>query len=234
MEPLRHLVLPSRHSVEQHTFTQHTPTHEQVRKAQRQARAVPNVCRVLVRIIALAVAASIIGVLAHAAAVWFTTRNVVQQQPSGMRQRAWPNHIDVWPTWVMLGAAVIAVIVQILSLLTFCGGVRRLRETHLHTWAVFFTSLLGIAAWVAAAVYFKWQDNEGKKSWDLWSWSCTHKSLKNGKMSFETMCVEMKYTFYASIVVAAFEIASLAIFGYTLVRLRREGPGYSKINVSHI
>jgi hypothetical protein len=69
--------------------------------------------------------------------------------------------------------------------------VRKLRGTRLHGWAVFCTSLLGIAAWVVAAAYFKWQDSRGKKSWDLWSWSCSHKSLENGKMSFETMCVEM-------------------------------------------
>ncbi|KIW88325.1 uncharacterized protein Z519_10892 [Cladophialophora bantiana CBS 173.52] len=232
MEPLRHLVLPNQQTARQHGITEHAPTHEQFRKAQGKARAAPNICRVLVRFIALGFAASIIGVLAHAAVVWATTRNVVEQQSNGIRQRAWPNHIDVWPTWVMLGAAVFAVVVQILSLLTFCGGTRRLREMHLHTWAVFFTSLLGIAAWIAAAVYFKWQDNKGNKSWDLWSWSCTHKSLKNGKMSFETMCVEMKYTFYASIVVAVFEIASLAVFGYMLVRRRKGGPGYSKINMS--
>jgi hypothetical protein len=101
-----------------------TSAPEQARKAKGKARAAPNVFRVLVRVVALAVAASIIGVLSHAAAVWFTTRKVVQQQPNGVRQRAWPNHLDGWPTWVMLGAAVIAVVVQILSLLTFCGGVR--------------------------------------------------------------------------------------------------------------
>lgn len=57
--------------------------------------------------------------------------------------------------------------------------------------AVFCTSLLGIAAWIAAAVYFKLQDSRGKNNWGLWSWSCANKSLQNGKMSFATMCVEM-------------------------------------------
>lgn len=214
MEPLRHLHLPAQiRNAGSRNFSNNETALGQ--NGKRKARAAPNAFRVVVRVISLAVAASIIGVLAHASVVWFTTRNVVQQQPNGVRQRAWPNHIDVWPTWVMLGAAVIAVVVQILSLLTFCGGVssrpfafhgvredlvklttimlqvRRLRETHLHNWAVFFTSLVGIAAWIAAAAYFKWQDSQGKKSWDLWSWSCTHKSLKNGKMSFESMCVEM-------------------------------------------
>ncbi len=37
------------------------------------------------------------------------------------------------------------------------------------------------------------------------------------------------YTFYASVVVAALEIVSLAMFGLLLRTARREGPGYSKI-----
>jgi uncharacterized MAPEG superfamily protein len=127
MEPLRHLLLPSQHarrsSAGMPLVSGEGPTREEIRRTQRKARAAPNAFRVLVRVIALAVATSIIGVLSHATIVWFATRNVVQRQPNGTRQRAWPNHIDGWPTWVMLGAAVLAVIVQILSLLTFCGGV---------------------------------------------------------------------------------------------------------------
>ncbi|KAF4633703.1 hypothetical protein G7Y89_g4415 [Cudoniella acicularis] len=193
----------------------------------------PHIVRVIIRIFALIVAASITGVLGHAAAVWFSTQNVIQQQDGGYRQRAWPANLDLWPTWVMLGAAVVAIFIQLLSLLTLCGCFHRLHESHLRNWAVFFTSLLGIAAWIVAAVYFKTQDTKGKTSWDLWSWSCSHKSLENGKMSFETMCVEMNFTFYASIVVAVLEIASLAIFG-RILRKGRKVRQYSRITVEKI
>ncbi|KAH8684493.1 hypothetical protein BGZ60DRAFT_397674 [Tricladium varicosporioides] len=169
--------------------------------------------------------------LSHASVVWTSTRYVIQQDENGMRQRAWPAHIDLWPTWVMLGAAVIATCVQIVSLLTLCGPVRHLHESRLRTWAVFFSSVFGIAAWIAAAVYFKIQDTKGKTSWDLWSWSCGHKSLQNGKMSFEIMCVEMQATFYSSIVVGIFEIISLAIFGSILRKARKE---YIRITVEKI
>lgn len=39
--------------------------------------------------------------------------------------------------------------------------VRRLRESNLHTWGLFFTSAAGVAIWIAAAVYFKLQDYKG-------------------------------------------------------------------------
>jgi hypothetical protein len=95
-------------------------------------------------------------------------------------------------------------------------------------------SITGIAAWIAAAAYFKWQDSRGKKSWDLWSWSCNHKSLVNGKMSYETMCTEMKYAWVASIIVAIFELVSLAIFVHIMYQGRKGGRDYSRISVAHI
>ena len=79
--------------------------------------------RVAVRTFSLIIGSAVVGVLAHASAVWFSTRYVVQQQPDGSRQRAWPAQMDLWPTWVMLGAAVIAILVQIVAFLTLCGGV---------------------------------------------------------------------------------------------------------------
>ena len=133
--------------------------------------------------------------------------------------------------------------------------VRRLRESQgLHSWAVFVSSAFGLAAWLAAALYFKLQDSKCKRNWGLWSWSCSHKSLENGKMSFEAMCVKLvsgsqgpelracggltdsiltrqKFTFVASLVVAVLELASLIMFGVLLVRPRGNGVGYRKIVV---
>lgn len=61
----------------------------------------------------------------------------------------------------------------------------------MHPWTVFFTSIVGIIVWIAAAVYFKLQDSKGQANWTLWSWSCSHENLINGKMSFKAMCVRL-------------------------------------------
>jgi hypothetical protein len=114
MEPLRHFQSDGR------SGPSTTPL---VADSRRRRQAIPHSLRVCIRIAALATGAAIVGVLAHASAVWFSTRFVVQQQPDGSRQRAWPAHMDLWPTWVMLGAAVIAILVQMLAFLTLCGGV---------------------------------------------------------------------------------------------------------------
>lgn len=114
MEPLRHL---------QSNLSGGPSTTPFVANSRRRRQAIPHSIRVGIRIFALATSAAIVGVLTHSSAVWFSTRYVVQQQPDGSRQRAWPAHMELWPTWVMLGAAVIAILVQMLAFLTLCGGV---------------------------------------------------------------------------------------------------------------
>lgn len=50
------------------------------------------------------------------------------------------------------------------DLIMTARSVVSVRESHWHTWTVFFSSALAIAAWVAAAVGFKLQERKGKKN----------------------------------------------------------------------
>ncbi|OQU96079.1 hypothetical protein CLAIMM_02215 isoform 2 [Cladophialophora immunda] len=223
MEPLRHL---NTHGQSPHAGV--GASHELERSAKKRALARPNLLRVVIRLITLTVGASIVGVLAHAAVVWYTTRNDILMQPHGIRMRGWPAQMNLIPTWIMLSVAVIAMVVQIIALLTLLRGGYRLRESTWHTWGLFLTSLVGIAIWVTAAVYFKLQDNKGERNWTLWSWSCSHKYLVNGKMSFQAMCVELNYCFNIAVVVAALEVLTLSLFGLQLRKAKRQG-GYTSI-----
>lgn len=60
----------------------------------------------------------------------------------------------------------------------------------LHPWAVFITPALGMVTWLAVAIYFKLPKRKGQANCDVWSGSCTNRSLGNGKMSSEAMCVK--------------------------------------------
>ncbi|KIX97719.1 uncharacterized protein Z520_06497 [Fonsecaea multimorphosa CBS 102226] len=228
MEPLRSL---NTHGQSPHLRVD--TSYEQVRNAKRKALTRPNRLRVIVRLITLTVGASIVGVLAHAAFVWYSTRNYILMQPHGIRMRGWPAQMDLIPTWIMLAVAVIAIVVQIVALLTLLRGVYRLRESAWHTWGLFLTSIVGIATWITAAVYFKLQDNKGERNWTLWSWSCSHKDLVNGKMSFQTMCVELNYCFYIAVIVAALELLNLSLFGLHLRKAKRQGS-YTTITVQKV
>jgi hypothetical protein len=99
------------------------PSHDQVKQAERKARAKPSFTRIIVRAIALAVGASVLGVLAVSIGVWYSTRHTVLEQPGRLPQAGWPDTMELKPTYLLLAAAGIAVIVQIVSLLTLVGGV---------------------------------------------------------------------------------------------------------------
>jgi hypothetical protein len=103
----------------------------QVKHAERRARARPSFRRIALRIISLAVGASILAVLAHATYVWFATRNGQLMLANGVTLRSWPAEMDLKPTWIMLAAAALAVLMQILALLTLVGKASRQQRTFL-------------------------------------------------------------------------------------------------------
>ncbi|KIW70961.1 hypothetical protein PV04_03188 [Phialophora macrospora] len=228
MESLRHHQVPNADTSYPMDLA---PAHQQVKQEERKARARPSLPRIVIRTLTLVVGASILSVLANAVAVWYTTRHTVLSQPGKLPQPGWPSTMDLKPTWLMLAAATIAVIVQIVAFFTLVGPIRRLRESQLHTWTVFFTSIAGIALWIGAVAYFKVQEQKGQPIWTLWSWSCTHEDWTNGKMTFSAMCTKLNYSFYAGIAVAVLELASLLLFAFTLRNIKKGGRGYTRISV---
>src|ERR1700754_4860999 len=98
MEPLRH------HHGRSHSHSGHShgpsvtvnygPSKEQIHHAKRKELARPNFRRTLIRLITLAVGISIVGVLAQATAVWYTTRHDVLRQPNGFRMPGWPEGMN--------------------------------------------------------------------------------------------------------------------------------------------
>jgi hypothetical protein len=120
MEPLRHLKIH-----QQTTRPQDGSAPEKAGLTKAKALARPNYVRVTIRLLTFIIDASIVGVLAHSAAVWYSTRNAILKQPHGFRMRAWPARMDLVPTWVMLAVGAIAIFVQIIALLSLIGGVSR-------------------------------------------------------------------------------------------------------------
>lgn len=123
MEPYRHHSHHGHHHDGPAVSFNIGPTYEQIRRAKRQALAKPNFVRIMVRITTLALGAAILGVLAQASIIWYTTRYDVLSQPDGFRMPGWPNQMSLTPTWLMLAAALVGVIVQVVALLTLVGGV---------------------------------------------------------------------------------------------------------------
>jgi hypothetical protein len=99
------------------------PSHQQVKQEERKARARPSLLRIIIRTFTLAVGASILAVLAQSVAVWYMTRHTILSQPGKLPQPGWPSTMDLKPTYLMLAAAGIAVIIQLVAFFTLVGPV---------------------------------------------------------------------------------------------------------------
>jgi hypothetical protein len=180
--------------------------------------------RTVFRVLSLVLAITVVGIQAYSSYVWLKTRHdATRNRVTGFQTKIWA-FIDPWPTWVMLGAGVAAVVVHFIAFGSFCGCVctptlppavtllpearlqvqgnpelilghqqcQSARKGAIHVWAVYLSSILMLAAWIAAAVYFKIVDSAGakKKNWDLWSWTCRKRAEKDGDVAWNALCVE--------------------------------------------
>lgn len=79
--------------------------------------------RTVFRVLSLVLAITILGIQVHSVYVWLKTRpQSTRNQTTGFQTRIWAV-IDSWPSWVMLGVAVAAVVVHFIAFGSLCGCV---------------------------------------------------------------------------------------------------------------
>ncbi|KAK6535579.1 hypothetical protein TWF694_002034 [Orbilia ellipsospora] len=178
----------------------------------RQHRAAPNRLRIILRVFILALASTILALQIHSIVVYFNTReDAMQNTQTGWRVGQWPV-LDKNPTWVMLGVSAGSFLVQALALITLCSCFH-FQDSMWHPIGVYFSSVIFIAAWIGALVYFKIIDSQGanRNHWDIWSYTCYNRA-QTGNVPWKALCIEMEYTFVTAIVIAVFEIINLILF----------------------
>lgn len=74
--------------------------------------------RVGLRIVALIVSVTVLGVQVYSAYIWLSTRDrIVFNRATKLNTRSWAV-IDTWPTWVMIAAAGVATMIQLSALIS--------------------------------------------------------------------------------------------------------------------
>lgn len=192
------------------------------RERRSSRRATTNYTRIALRALAFAFAISIVGVQAHALYVYLDTRtDTAVNRVTNLNTELWA-FLDVWPNWAILGTAILATLIQIVALGTLCSCVSTnlpfvlqvylqsiamiadlvcfswilqcisIRQSVVHTWGAYLSSILLILAWLAAVIYFKLVGSAGKdkKNWDIWSWSCHPKETTDVHIPWKALCVE--------------------------------------------
>lgn len=95
--------------------------HEDPKTKKRQPRyQVSHGIRVTWRIISLLLSITIIGLLGHTLYLQGKSALANFKYPSGMELPAWPEGLKLYPTYLFLGAAVVAFVVNFIALLLVC------------------------------------------------------------------------------------------------------------------
>lgn len=185
--------------------------------------------RTALRALILALAISIVGIQAHAVSVYFSTRDEeVETGPqSQFRMMQWAV-LNLRPTWLALAVAAAAAVVQFIALLSICTWLNKIRDGRLHVFSVYLSSTVFMAAWIASVVFFRVSSSQGSKrnTWDLWSYTCYNKS-RTGNVPWSGLCIEMEYTWIASVVAAVAEILNYVFF---VITQRRGHGSYKKVS----
>ncbi|KIV92140.1 hypothetical protein PV10_06602 [Exophiala mesophila] len=215
-EPFTHSQVPEPYDPEKPLVPQgpsESPRQKPTRE-RRVRRATTNYTRIVLRALAFAFAVSIIGIQAHTLYVYLDTRNdTAINRVTNLKTELWA-FLDVWPNWAIMGTAILATLIQVVAIGTLCSCCISIRQSVVHTWGAYLSSIVLIMAWLAAVVYFKVVGNAGKskKNWDIWTWSCHPKETSDAHIPWKGLCVENTYTYYASVVILLIEILSFVIF----------------------
>lgn len=179
----------------------------------KQKHRIPHSARLGLRVLSLLLSLAAVGILAHATLIYRMTTDEIFTYPYGTKFKAWPQPLHLRPTFLMIGAAVTAALLNIVALLLSLGTVCTLlililasevllmryqqfdhiRNTKLGPYTAISGCFVALAASIAAAVYFQSWNTRDKGQHDLWSWTCTHRDveLQNKNLGFGTVCSEM-------------------------------------------
>ncbi|KAF2177852.1 hypothetical protein K469DRAFT_719324 [Zopfia rhizophila CBS 207.26] len=147
--------------------------------------------------------------------------NVVKPDGTVVNRTAWAKDSKVWPTWMYFLVAAIAVLLNLIILLSYRCGIDSANKAAMVATAFSWIVKIGnLVVWsVAAGLYRREKDLNGKSN-DLWGWTCSaaaraiQKEFSN-EVDFNKFCNVQSVSWYAGLVQVG--AAVLTIFIYFLV-----------------
>jgi hypothetical protein len=93
-------------------------------------------------------------------------------------------------------------------------------------------STVAIGLWIAVAVLYKKDDFNPEEKWDMLSFTCGHRhdaDLDRAIGNLGSLCIQMRYSWWAALVVAVLEITAVVtlVWGYFVLK---QGGAYTKLN----
>lgn len=138
---------------------------------------------------------------------------------------AWPTKPITWPTWVMLGAAAVAVAFNSMILLAYMcshNAANRMSTIAGIVSVLFFFVQAGI--WIVTVGAFKIAAVKGNNR-DIWSYTCSTvadnvQELFQSQVNFDIFCKTNTASFWIAVGQVAMEVFALVIYAFSFYRLR--------------
>ncbi|KAF3910613.1 hypothetical protein ABW21_db0203984 [Orbilia brochopaga] len=150
--------------------------------------------RTALRVLVLGIAVTILALQVNAVTLWRDTRDDIEEAKNGQqyRMQAWAV-MDFTPTWVVVGVAGGSILIQSIALISLCLWLNKIRDGFLHVISVYLTSIVFIAAWIGALIYFRidYSQGESKSRWDMWAYTCQNKAKTGGNIPWNALCIQM-------------------------------------------
>ncbi|KAL6797957.1 hypothetical protein J3E68DRAFT_448945 [Trichoderma sp. SZMC 28012] len=167
-------------------------------------------------------------VLGYAIAKYLKPQHMsVTDDRSGFKMRVWPSGLKSQPTLVLLGVSATATFLnRVLCTASFSSTARHI--TKVGNTATVIVSTIAIILWLTAGILYKVDGLNELEHYDMLSYVCTRTSddtLTHTAGNFSAMCIQMRYAWWAVVVVGVLELTALGTVIWAICTPReRDGP----------
>lgn len=134
---------------------------------------------------------------------------------------AWPlnNPTKVWPTYMLLAASALSVLIAVGTLIFYCCAFERASRSWKLT---LLRNVVGAVSWIVVSVVYRIEKSYGGRDDDIWGWSCSPKAQAiqaqfADVISFKPLCRAQSHSWRLSVAEFAFRIL-FAILMFVLSR----------------
>ena len=166
-----HMIDPSLNRIKQRKF----------QKLKRYLRIV----QILTKTISIIFSTAMFGIMIFITAKYQTTKDVFR----GGRT-AWPKDPKPWPTFMLLAASGVTLVLSFVTLLAYCTNFSKARRSWKLTVVKY---VIHIGAWIVVSIIYRYEKGLRGNNNDLWGWTCSEEvaalqSEFNGVVNFRLLC----------------------------------------------
>ena len=109
-----------------------------------------------------------LGIMLYMLIIFNQTKNVIRDG-----RGPWPSDSKVWPTYMLLAASALSLLVAVVSLVFYCCNYERAQQS----WKLALAkNVMHVLIWITVSAIYRYEKNLHEKPNDLWGWACSPKA----------------------------------------------------------